>query len=408
MTNTGLETDIRVYTVTQINNEIKNMLEDSYPQIRVRGEISDFKLYSSGHMYFNIKDEQSRIKAVMFRPANVFLRFQPEDGMQIEVYGRLSAYTARGDYQIIVNDMQLYGEGALSAAFEKLKKKLQSEGLFDESAKKPLPEIIRKIGIVTSKDGAALRDILEVFRELGSGAEVLICPVRVQGKEAETEIPDAIKYLNENHKELDVLLVGRGGGSSEDLWAFNSEPVARAVFASEIPVISCVGHEIDFTIADFASDLRAPTPSAAAEMAVRGEKKLKLRLDEIKNGLFENMNFIIEKAESGLHSLSCARAFAKPHLIYEDKIVCVDGLEERIKHSFNIMLKAGTEKINNIMHKLDLISPLSVLKRGYSICRDAGGSIVKDSSALSAGENISIKFAKGAVKATVSGEESNA
>lgn len=401
-------TDIRVYTVTEINNEIKNMLEDFYPQIRVRGEISDFKLYSSGHMYFNIKDEQSRIKAVMFRSSNVFLRFQPQDGMRIEVYGRLSAYTARGDYQIIVDDMRLYGEGALYAAFEKLKKKLQREGLFDESAKKPVPELVRKIGVVTSKDGAALRDILEVLRDLGSGAEVLICPARVQGKEAEYEIAAAIKYLNENHKELDVLIVGRGGGSSEDLWAFNTEPVARAVFASEIPVISCVGHEIDFTIADFVSDLRAPTPSAAAEMAVRGEKKLKLRLDELKSGLFENMNFIIEKAESGLHSLLRARAFANPRLIYEDKIVYVDGLQERMKRSFDIMLKAGAEKINDIMHKLDLISPLSVLKRGYSICKDAGGSVVKDSSSLSAGGNISIKFAKGAVKAIVSGEESNA
>lgn len=391
-----------VYTVTQINNEIKNMLEDVYPAIWVTGEISDFKLYSSGHMYFNIKDENSQINVVMFRSDNTALTFSPEDGMQVLINGRVSAYPKRGSYQLIAGSMKRQGKGLLSEEFERLKKKLQKEGLFDESAKKAIPEMIRKIGIVTSKDGAALHDILEVLKNLEADVEVLIYPVRVQGKEAETEIPAAIKYLNENHKELDVLLVGRGGGSIEDLWAFNTEPVARAVFNSEIPVISCVGHEVDFTISDFAADLRAPTPSAAAEMAVRNANAAKVRFKDLKEMFFDNMNFILENAQSKLERLSSARAFTKPHLIYEDKIAYIDDLSERIKQSFNRFLNIKTEKVNNIMHKLDLVSPLSVLKRGYSICRESGGSIVKDASSIAKDGGIELKFAKGSLKAVVS------
>ena len=392
-----------IYTVTQINNEIKNMLEDVYPGIWITGEISNFKLYSSGHMYFNVKDENSQINAVMFQYANNSLNFKPEDGMQVLVYGRISAYAKRGDYQIIVSSMQRQGKGALSEEFERLKKKLQNEGLFEESAKKPIPGMISKIGVVTSKDGAALHDILEVLNNLEAGVEVLIYPVRVQGKEAETEIPQAIEYLNENHKELDVLLVGRGGGSAEDLWAFNTEPVARAVFASGIPVISCVGHEVDFTIADFAADLRAPTPSAAAEMAVRRTNVLKVRFNDLKKMLFDNMNFTVENAQAKLESFSSSRAFTKPHLIYEDKIAYVDDLGKRAEHSLGTLIKFNTEKIENIMHKLDLVSPLSVLKRGYSICRDCNEKIVKEAEALKIDDTISLQFAKGSLKARVCG-----
>lgn len=399
--------EISVYTVTQINNEIKNMLENVYPGIWITGEISNFKLYSSGHMYFNIKDENSQINAVMFQNANNSLNFRPEDGVQVLVFGRVSSYPKRGDYQIIVNSMQQQGKGSLSQEFERLKKKLQKEGLFDESSKKPVPEMINKIGIVTSKDGAALHDILEVLDNLGAGVEVLIYPVRVQGKEAETEIPQAIEYLNKNHSDLDVLLVGRGGGSIEDLWAFNTEPVARGIFNSKIPVISCVGHEIDFTIADFVADLRAPTPSAAAEMAVRASKALKTRFGDLQKMLFENINYILENAGRKLEVLSYARAFTKPHLIYEDKISYVDDLGARIEHSFLRLLKFKSEKIDNIMHKLDLVSPLSVLKRGYSICRDSCGNVVKEAGMMKANDDLFVKLAKGSLKAKVSGVENN-
>ncbi|MDR1196573.1 MAG: exodeoxyribonuclease VII large subunit [Endomicrobium sp.] len=399
--------EFAVYTVTQINNEIKDMLEGVYPSIWISGEISDFKLYSSGHMYFNLKDENSLINAVMFQSSNIGLNFLPEDGMRVLVYGRISAYPKRGNYQIIISNMQKQGKGILSAEFERLKKKLLDEGLFEESAKKPIPEMISKIGIVTSKDGAALHDILEVLDNLEADVQTLIYPVRVQGKEAETEIPEAIKYLNSNHKDLDVLLVGRGGGSAEDLWAFNAESVARAIFESEIPVISCVGHEIDFTIADFAADLRAPTPSAAAEMAVRNTNKLKSRFNDLKEILFDNMNFILENSQAKLNALSSARAFTKPHLIYEDKIAYVDAIGERMKQSINGNLKVKTDKIENIMRNLDLVSPLSVLKRGYAVCKNAEGMIIKDSSAVKKDENILLKLAKGSLKAVVTGADTN-
>ena len=230
-----------IYTVTQISDEIKTILEDSYPGVWLQGEISNFKLYNSGHMYFNLKDENAQINAVMFRNANTGLTFAPEDGMKVLVYGRISSYPKRGDYQIIVNQMEQYGRGDLFEAYEKLKKKLTEEGLFDENSKKEIPLLVNKIGIVTSQDGAALHDILKVLNDLNANVEVLIYPVRVQGKEAEKEIPQAISYLNKNHKDLDVLLVGRGGGSIEDLWAFNTEPVARAIYESDIQLFHVWG-----------------------------------------------------------------------------------------------------------------------------------------------------------------------
>ncbi|MBQ3943204.1 MAG: exodeoxyribonuclease VII large subunit, partial [Elusimicrobia bacterium] len=272
-----------IYSVTQLNTEIKTILEDSYPSVWVCGEISSFKTYSSGHMFFNLKDENSQISAVMFSFHNQKLKFVPKDGMQVVVYGRITTYLQRGSYQIQVLSMKEQGLGTLQEKFEKLKEKLLKEGLFDESHKKQIPYFVNKIGVVTSKDGAALHDILSVLNRRFSTVEVLIYPVRVQGETAKTEIANAIQYLNENHKELDVLLVGRGGGSLEDLWAFNEEIVARAIYNSEIPVISCVGHEIDFTIADFVADLRAATPSVAAELVVKNRADIEEKIQLYKN-----------------------------------------------------------------------------------------------------------------------------
>ncbi|MDR2426952.1 MAG: exodeoxyribonuclease VII large subunit [Endomicrobium sp.] len=399
--------DFFVYTVTQINDEIKYMLEEVYPGVWISGEISNFKLYSSGHMYFSIKDENSQINAVMFQSLNTGLNFFPQDGMQVLVYGHISAYPKRSNYQIIIGSMQQQGKGILSVEFERLKKKLQIEGLFDKSTKKPVAEIVSKIGVVTSQDGAALHDILKVLNNLKADVDVLIYPVRVQGKEAEIEIPEAIKYLNKNHKELDVLLVGRGGGSIEDLWAFNTESVARAIFESEIPIISCVGHEIDFTIADFTADLRSPTPSAAAEMVVRNAVRLKLHFEDLKETFFDIINIVFKNAKLKLEALSSARAFTKPYLIYEDKIAYVDFLSERIKQSFDRILRVKSDKISVVMHALDLVSPLAVLNRGYSICRDEKGAVVKDTSVVKKGENISLTLSKGKLKAVISGVNDN-
>ena len=396
-----------VYTVTEISNEIKTMLEDIYPGVWVTGEISNFRLYSSGHMYFNIKDENSQINAVMFQSANVSLDFAPEDGEHVLVYGRISTYPKRGDYQLIVDNMRRQGKGILSEEFEKLKNKLKNEGLFDVSAKLPIPEVVETIGVVTSKDGAALHDILKVLDGMDADVKVLIYPVRVQGKEAEHEIPSAIRYLNENHKELDVLLVGRGGGSIEDLWAFNTEPVVRAIFNSAIPVISCVGHEVDFTISDFAADFRAPTPSAAAETALRSTVEKKRRFRELKEILFDEINFVLDNIKSKLDILSSARAFTRPHLIYEDKIAYIDELGGRLDSSVKKILNFKKDDVVNIMHKLDLVSPLAVLNRGYSICSDSAGNIVKDSKQLDIGGRLSVKLAKGGFTAKIEGKSND-
>ncbi|MDR3253689.1 MAG: exodeoxyribonuclease VII large subunit [Endomicrobium sp.] len=390
-----------IYTVTQISNEIKSILEDSYPSVWIQGEISNFKLYNSGHMYFHIKDANAQIKAVMFKGANISLTFIPEEGMKVLVCGRISSYPKNGDYQIIVNDMKQYGKGDLYQSYEKLKKKLESEGLFDENEKKTIPSFINKIGIVTSQDGAALHDILKVIDNLNANVEVLIYPVRVQGKEAEKEIPKAIEYLNLYHKNLEVLLVGRGGGSIEDLWAFNTEPVARAIFASEIPVVSCVGHEVDFTIADFVSDMRSPTPSAAAEMILRNRNNTENRMKLLNESLSGLMHFILDDHRSRLDRFMLSRAMTKPYLIYEDKISYVDELDARMLRNANRILESKFEKLKNVSHKLDIISPLAVLKRGFAICFDNNNKILTDSKNVSSGDNINIHLSKGSFTAKV-------
>ncbi|MDR1942220.1 MAG: exodeoxyribonuclease VII large subunit [Endomicrobium sp.] len=389
-----------IYSVSKISSEIKFILEESYPSVWVKGEISNYKLYNSGHAYFSLKDEESQIRAVKFSAA-AELNFEPEDGMEVLVCGRVSSYPKRGDYQIIVQTMEPYGKGGLAEKFEKLKKKLEAEGLFDESAKKPLPLLVSKIGVVTSQDGAALRDILKVLDDLNANVEVLIYPVRVQGNEAEQEISRAIKYLNKNYASLDVLLVGRGGGSAEDLQAFNCESVARAVFNSSIPVISCVGHETDFTISDFAADLRAPTPSAAAETAVRGRSELKNKLAMFNDALSGAMNSKIEDAQAALERIVSSRTFLKPYIIYEDKISYIDGLGERIRLNFNRLINFKSEKLADISHKLGIISPLSVLKRGFCICSDLDGTVIKDSADIQTGQTVNVKLSRGNFTAEV-------
>ncbi|MCA6079468.1 MAG: exodeoxyribonuclease VII large subunit [Endomicrobium sp.] len=390
-----------IYTVTQISNGIKLILEDSYPAVWIQGEISNFKLYNSGHMYFSIKDANAQIKAVIFQNIGINLSFVPENGMKVLVYGRVSSYPKRGDYQMVVNRMELYGKGKLYEAYEQLKKKLEAEGLFDGNAKKPMPYVVNRMGIVTSQDGAALRDILKVAENLNANIEILIYPVRVQGKEAEKEIPKAIEYLNSHHKNLSVLLVGRGGGSIEDLWAFNTESVARAIFASEIPVVSCVGHEVDFTIADFVADMVSPTPSAAAEMVLRSGNGIKKRIEFLSESLIEAMNFTLSDCGAKLDRLASSRALTKPHLIYEDKISYLDGLDNRLLVNIRRAFELKSEKVKNISHKLDIVSPLSVLKRGFSVCFDSANKIIKDSKNVSAGDDISIKLASGTLNAEV-------
>ncbi|GHT47392.1 exodeoxyribonuclease VII large subunit [Endomicrobiia bacterium] len=401
-----LEEDGRlVYTVTQISNEIKLILEDSYPAVWIQGEISNFKLYNSGHMYFNVKDSNTQIKAVMFKNVNIDLKFVPQDGMKVLVYGRISSYPKNGDYQIIVNHMEQYGKGELYEAYEQLKKKLEAEGLFNENVKKTIPDIVNKIGVVTSRDGAALHDILKVIDSLNVNAEVFVYSVRVQGEEAQKEIPKAITYLNLCHKDLDVLLVGRGGGSVEDLWAFNTEPVARAIFGSKIPIVSCIGHEVDFTIADFVADMRAPTPSAAAEMVLRKRSGIEKRIEFLKESLYNAVSFILDDRAGKLNRLMSSRALLKPYLIYEEKIVYVDGLYSRLLNNIQNLYEVKFEKLKDVAHKLDIVSPLSVLKRGFSVCFDFNNKIIREAKNINTGDIVNIKLFSGNFTAKVEAKQ---
>ncbi len=435
-----------IYSVTQINTEIKAILEDSYPVVWISGEISSFKTYSSGHMYFNLKDENSQISAVMFSGYNQKLKFVPKDGMQVVVYGKITTYLQRGTYQVQVTFMKEQGIGTLQEKFEKLKEKLLKEGLFDETHKKQIPYLVNKIGIVTSKDGAALHDILSVLDRRFSNIEVLIYPVRVQGETAKDEIVKAIEYLNKSHKELDVLLVGRGGGSLEDLWAFNEETVARAIYNSKIPVISCVGHEVDFTIADFVADLRAATPSVAAELVAKNRADIEDKIKIYKNSLISKIESILNFYEEKINYFKNCRALSKPHLIYEDKLQYIDELREKMKFyiqsiienkNHNLQLKIQElnslspikiyeNKFNQIrdlkekiefymqniienksynlqlkMQKLDLLSPLKILKRGYSACFDENGQIIKTTKQIKINDIINVKLSDGDIKTKV-------
>ena len=393
-----------IYSVTQINGEIKTILEESYPQVWICGEISSCKKYSSGHLYFTLKDEQSQISAVMFAGYNQKLKFVPKDGMQVVVYGRITTYLQRGSYQIQVFFMKEQGIGTLQEKFEKLKNKLLKEGLFDESHKKQIPYLVNKIGVVTSKDGAALHDILSVLNRRYSNVEVLIFPVRVQGESAKDEIENAIKYLNEKHKELDVLLVGRGGGSLEDLWAFNEENVARAIFNSKIPIISCVGHEVDFTIADFVADLRAATPSVAAEIVAKNKADLEEKLESFQNIIIDKMESLINIYSDKINYFKNCRALSKPYLIYEDKIQYVDDLKEKIFIYMKNIIENKNHNLQLKIQKLDLLSPLKILQRGYSVCFDKQGNIVKTKKQVNIDDVINIKLTDGDIKTKVVGE----
>ena len=396
----------RIATVSQINNYLKNVL-DACPAIQniwVRGEISNFKNHYSGHMYFTLKDESSVLRAVMFKGANSRLTFQPENGMKVLALGRVSVFPRDGQYQLYVEEMEQDGIGNLYLEFEKLKQKLSEEGLFDESRKKPIPRFPQKIGVVTSATGAAVRDILNILGRRYPLAEVFIAPVLVQGPDASADIVRAIERFN-REKNADVLIVGRGGGSIEDLWAFNEEKTARAIAASEIPVISAVGHETDFTISDFVADLRAPTPSAAAELAVPDGRELLSMLAQTENAMKRSL---IKKTELYRQRLMQAKgsvALSQPMRLLEPMRQTVDDLYDDLwKEMHRRLTEKGTE-ISQMAGKLEALSPLSVLRRGYAILNKADGSTIRKTSDVSIGEHITLRVSDGTFFAKVTEEE---
>jgi len=397
----------KVYTVSELNQEIKNLVEPRYQDFWVEGEVSNFKIYPSGHAYFTLKDENSQIQAVMFAGEVAGLKFRPADGLKVLVRGRISLYLKSGRHQIVAQSMEPLGKGALQEAFEQLKKKLSAEGLFDESRKRPIPMLPSKIGVVTSPAGAAIRDILTVINRRFANVEVLIYPAAVQGENAKYEIAEGIEYLNKNHPELDVLLVGRGGGSYEDLWAFNEEIVARAIYNSGIPVVSCVGHEVDFTIADFVADVRAPTPSAAAELVVRNKSDLADKIKRIKASLVILINQKLSAAESDLRHLASSGFFKNPFEYLNRRAQDLDYLTEKLYAAARNIETAVENRFRMVVSRLHLLSPLSVLSRGYSVCwkvRPSDGKkiLLKNSKDVKSGDEVDIRLNEGGFISKVS------
>ncbi len=390
---------MKVISVGQLNRYVKSVLEGDphLAAVYVSGEISNFTHhYKSGHMYMSLKDDTAAVRAVMFKGHASKLAFRPEDGMRVIVRARVSLYEATGSFQIYIEEMQPDGVGALQVAFEQLKKKLAEEGLFDESRKRPLPHYPTRVGVITSPTGAAVRDILNVLGRRYPLAQVVFCPVLVQGDGAAPSIVDAIQRFNAIGA-ADVLIVGRGGGSIEDLWAFNEESVARAVASSAIPVISAVGHETDFTICDFVADLRAPTPSAAAELAVPDAGRLLAFMDTVRGRLSTAQRGIYTAAVNRLEMLRDKRCLSAPQYYTEEQAMRLDYLTRRFSSAAQQQLGAADRRLAATASKLDALSPLKVLGRGYAIGYSADGTVVDSVRQVHTGDALTLQLTDGTV-----------
>jgi len=361
--------DNKYLTVTQINKYIKYKLDtdENLRIVYLKGEISNFKDHTTGHLYFTIKDETSRILAVMFKNNASKINFRPSNGSKVLVVGRISAYEANGNYQIYVEEMLEDGVGNLYLEFEKLKQKLAKEGYFDPAHKKPIPKFPKKIGIITAPTGAAIRDIITTINRRYKLVELFIFPALVQGENAKEDIVEKIKKANEY--DLDVLIVGRGGGSIEDLWAFNEEIVAKAIYESNIPIISAVGHEIDYTISDFVSDLRAPTPTAAAELAVPNTVDLINILKQLEIRNTKAINNILHRKKEKLEAIKNSYILKNPSNLYEAKIQKLDNIIEKLNMQINTILLNKKNRFVNILNKLETLNPMNTIKRGYTITK---------------------------------------
>ena len=395
----------RVFSVTEVNGYIKNLI-DGTPMLNgllIRGELSNYKIYPSGHHYFTLKDDECALRCVMFRGAAGKLRFRPESGMKVVVFGRISVFPRDGAYQLYCTQMNADGIGDLYVAFEQLKEKLFQEGLFDEAHKKPLPKYPQRIAVVTSSAGAAVHDMIRILRHRYPIAKILLLPVRVQGVEAPPEIAGAIRYAN-RWQLADVLITGRGGGSIEDLWAFNDERVARAIYASEIPVISAVGHEPDVTIADFVADRRASTPSNAAEIAVPDKRELLRYLQSSQMRLLQGESNLLEREKQRLRTCMDKRVLTDPMAFVQDRRLQLDFVQQKLGNAAARQLDGDMRRFAQLTAKLDALSPLKVLGRGYAMAQDEKGSVLKSSDQVQVGERIRVKLAQGSLQCSVEGK----
>jgi len=398
-----------VLSITQLNEYIRSRLDNdpALGAVAVRGEISNYKVYPSGHHYFTLKDESASLKCVMFKGSAIRLRFRPENGMKVIAMGKITVYPRDGVYQLYCSAMAMDGIGDLYAAFEQLKKKLAAQGLFDPAHKKPIPKYPKTIGIVTSSAGAAIHDMLRILRKRYPLTEVRLLPVRVQGAEAPGEIAAAIRYAN-YHKLADLLIVGRGGGSIEDLWAFNDERVAYAIYESEIPVISAVGHEPDVTISDFVADLRAATPSNAAELAVPDQDALRQNLDSMALSMASSLTRQMKGARQHLNMLSASPALQSPTGYVEQRRKSLELLQNRLVSAESRGVESKKRRFISCVSKLDAMSPLKVLTRGYALVRTDDDQVLKSVHQVQSGDKIKVNLSDGKLTASVLNKEEEA
>ena len=389
-------------TVSALNRYIKNLVDNDeiLNMVYIRGEISNFKAHYTGHMYFTLKDESSLIKCVMFKTYTSNLNFAPKDGMSVVILGSVSVYERDGIYQIYVKGMEVDGVGALYAEYEKLKEKLASDGLFDDKYKKKIPMLPQSIGVVTSKTGAVIRDIINVTTRRFPAVNIKLYPAAVQGKGAAETIVKAIKYFNEA-KNVDVIIVARGGGSLEDLWPFNEEITARAIFESEIPVISAVGHETDFTIADFVADLRAPTPSAAGELAVPELADLKWKINNSRQRLCASLSKKVEIMRNKYMSLKNSRVFKEPYDLIRQRTITIQNFEKHLIDKVNLVLKDNKIKLIKEVSKLDTLSPLKTLTRGYAILEKEDKTVITSVKDVKTGDIVKVILQDGEKNASI-------
>jgi exodeoxyribonuclease VII large subunit len=454
------ETERRPMTVSQLTNAIRTSLESRFASVWVEGEISNFKAHSSGHWYFTIKDSAAQLRAKCFRSTNQRIRFKPTDGLHVRARGKLTVYAPRGEYEMVVEALDPVGAGALRIAFEQLRDRLQAEGLFARELKRPLPVFPRRVGIVTSPTGAAIRDMLNVISRRTKTVNVLLSPARVQGDGAGPDVARAIRLINQYHERalrdgcetqlVDVLIVGRGGGSTEDLWAFNTEEVARAIRNSAIPVISAVGHETDFTIADFVADHRAPTPSAAAEIVAAREDQLCSALEQLGRQLVRLTRFKVVDARARVQEHALSQVFDEVKMKLRDARIDANSASHRLQVSMTQALRQATLRTHALVQKispgqlqarvgtararydaaaansrtamasrlnegrerlalavasLDALSPLAVLSRGYAIAQDAAGNLLRDADSVKVGDKVGVRLARGRLNTRVEGAE---
>ena len=390
----------QILSVSQLNRKIRLLLESQYPGLWVEGEISNFKKHSSGHIYFTLKDENAQISAAFFSQYQRGLRFELKEGLKVLAYCRVSIYEARGQYQLYVERIEPKGVGALQLAFQQLKEKLEKEGLFREERKRPIPRFPGTVGVVTSPTGAAIHDILNVVNRRFCGTQLLLYPVKVQGEGAAEEIAAAIEAMN-RLEGAEVLIVGRGGGSIEDLWEFNEEVVARAVYHSRIPVISAVGHETDWTICDLVADLRAPTPSAAAELVVASRLELEQKVRDHGVRLRDALWNIWKDHQERLAELAASAAFRQPRYLLDQFAERTDDLSRRLQMAFKTGLSFKRQSCQNLTGRLNALNPLGILERGYAVTFGPAGKVLKSVQGITAGDEITTRLHKGSLVSKV-------